>query len=64
MSDQVLRLAAGQNVSAPPGPWDVRLQSRPGCEVDLCALLVGEDGKVADDDDFVFYNAVLRARRL
>jgi stress response protein SCP2 len=57
MSEQVLSLAAGQNVAAPSGPWDVRLRVRSGFDVDLCALLVGEDGKVAGDDDFVFYNA-------
>ncbi len=57
MPAEVLVLSAGQNVAAPPGPWDVRLRTRPGVEVDLCALLVGADGKVATDDDFVFYNA-------
>ncbi|QJY47926.1 DUF4041 domain-containing protein [Pseudonocardia broussonetiae] len=55
MSEQVL--AAGQNVVAPSGLWDVGLNVRSGLDVDLCALLVGEDGKVAGDDDLVFYNA-------
>ena len=44
-------------MSAPPGPWQIGIRARPGSDVDLCALLVGEDGKVAGDDDFVFYNA-------
>lgn len=57
MPDDVLALAAGQNVAAPPGPWSVAVRARSGADVDLCALLVGEDGKVAGDDDFVFYNA-------
>ena len=61
MSDRVFSLSAGQNASAPSGPWDVGLRVRPGLEVDLCALLVGKDGKVAGDDDFVFYNAPCHA---
>lgn len=55
MSDQTL--VAGQNVPAPVGPLIVALGARSGAEIDLCALLVGEDGKVTGDDDFVFYNA-------
>jgi hypothetical protein len=57
MSDQLFSLSAGQNASAPSGPWDVVLRVRPSLDIDVCALLVGEDGKVAGDDDFVFYNA-------
>ena len=57
MADQALSLVAGQNVPAPVGPWTVAVGARSGVEIDLCALLVGEDGKVAGDDDFVFYNA-------
>jgi stress response protein SCP2 len=61
MSDQLFSLSAGQNASAPSGPWDVGLQVWPGLGIDVCALLVGEDGKVAGDDDFVFYNAPCHA---
>ena len=57
MPDDTLSLTAGQNLSAPPGPWSVAVRTQTGIDVDLCALLVGEDGKVASDDDFVFYNA-------
>lgn len=57
MPDDVLSLAEGQNVPAPLGPWGVAVRARTGIDVDLCALLVGDDGKVASDDDFVFYNA-------
>lgn len=57
MSENALPLTAGQNVPAPPGPWNVVVRAGPGVDVDLCALLVGEGGKVASDDDFVFYNA-------
>ncbi len=57
MPDQLLPLVAGQNTPAPPGPWNVTSSARPGVGVDLCALLVSEDGKVVGDEDFVFYNA-------
>ncbi len=56
MSVQSLSMAMGQNAPAPPGVLVVRLGHPAHITVDLCALLIGEDGKVADESDFVFYN--------
>ena len=57
MSSQVVRLTAGQNVPAPGGVLDVGVRHGLGVSLDVCALLLRADGKVADDSDFVFYNA-------
>jgi stress response protein SCP2 len=46
-------LVAGANMTLPAGALTVRL---PG-PYDLCAVVLGADGRVAGDADFVFYNA-------
>lgn len=57
MPAQVMRLTAGQNWLSPGGTLKVAVRSASGASLDLCALLLRADGKVADDSDFVFYNA-------
>lgn len=39
----------------------VELNWKSGADLDVCAFLVGEDGLISDDADFVFYNSRLRA---
>lgn len=51
--DQVMVLAPGQNAPCPDGPLVVRLTPR----LDLSALVLGSDGTVRSEPDFVFYNA-------
>ncbi|MFC8827711.1 CAP domain-containing protein [Streptomyces sp. NPDC057137] len=48
----MLDLISGGNVSLPGGTLAIRV---PG-PFDLSVLITGEDGKVSDDGDFVFYN--------
>ncbi|WP_462186179.1 MULTISPECIES: CAP domain-containing protein [unclassified Frankia] len=45
-------LVPGANGPLPPGPVSVRLAG----PFDVCALVTGANGKVAADNDFVFYN--------
>lgn len=39
----------------------VELNWKSGADLDVCAFLVGEDGLIGDDADFVFYNSRRRA---
>lgn len=48
-----MELVAGANIPLPDATVSVRL----GGAVDLSALVLGGDGKVGGDTDFVFYNA-------
>ncbi|WP_460865182.1 TerD family protein [Rhodococcus aerolatus] len=54
-------LAPGAVVSLEPGdltaPLTLSVTAQSGAEVDLCALLLGADGRVRGDADLVFYNA-------
>lgn len=52
---QEKQLSAGENVACPEGVLAVSVQS--SADVDLCVLVLGQDGKVAEERDFVFYNA-------
>ena len=47
-----MELAAGANMALPAGALTVKL---PG-PYDLCAVVLGADGRVGGDADFVFYN--------
>lgn len=49
-------LVAGQNVASPERVTVV-VSARGAPVFDLCALLLGPDGKVTDDTDLVFFNA-------
>ncbi|MFE2536282.1 TerD family protein [Streptomyces sp. NPDC059371] len=55
---QTLHLVAGQNILLPAHAVQDLLISftAAGTPADLTLLLTGPDGKVASDDDFVFYN--------
>ncbi|NUS55859.1 MAG: hypothetical protein HOV66_13535 [Streptomycetaceae bacterium] len=55
----MLTLGAGANTPVPMGTFEttVTWDACPGSPaVDVCALLLGPDGKVRSDADFVFYN--------
>jgi stress response protein SCP2 len=52
-----VELVAGQNVAVSDATIDVRLHPHARADVDLVALLLGGNGQVATDTDFVFYNA-------
>lgn len=59
MPNQPRILPAGANTVVPTGVLDVTVTftPRPGTPApDLCALLLGTDGRVRSDADFVFYN--------
>lgn len=45
-------LVAGANTVLPDGPWTLCVTG----PYDVCALVLGADGRVAGDVDFVFYN--------
>jgi stress response protein SCP2 len=47
-------LSKGGNAPLPTKPCRVTLTSRVG--IDVCAVLLSQDGKVRSDDDLVFYN--------
>lgn len=49
-------LQAGQNVALPDSQLDVELVAGTGHDADLSVLLLGTDGRVASDQDFVFFN--------
>lgn len=52
-------LSKGANIAVPAGRVLASLSWTPGPgvpDVDASALLLGDDGRVASDDDFVFYN--------
>ena len=51
-------LRRGANAPVPSGVSRVRIvfDSAAGPDIDACALLLTESGKVRDDSDFVFYN--------
>ncbi|WP_104526016.1 TerD family protein [Blastococcus atacamensis] len=54
-------LAKGQNAPLPPEALRVRVvvtwdQAAEDVDVDVSALLLGDDGRVRSDEDFVFYN--------
>ncbi|MFJ4011726.1 TerD family protein [Streptomyces sp. NPDC090026] len=50
-----IRLAKGANAPLPAGPCRVHLASA-GAEIDVCAVLLGPDGRVRGDEDLVFFN--------
>ncbi|MFJ3876714.1 TerD family protein [Streptomyces sp. NPDC090077] len=50
-----IRLAKGANAPLPAPSCRVRLASS-GAEIDVCAVLLGSDGRVRGDDDLVFFN--------
>jgi hypothetical protein len=54
-----VELRKGQNATLPPEVTRLRLVvtwEQGGQDVDASALLLGEDGRVRSDEDFVFYN--------
>lgn len=54
---ETARLRAGQNVTLDGAEMAVRVRWRPGGpDLDVSALLLGDDGHVRSDADFVFYN--------
>ncbi|MEU8773576.1 TerD family protein [Streptomyces sp. NPDC048606] len=50
-----IRLAKGANAPLPASSCRVRLAA-PGAEIDVCAVLLGADGRVRADHDLVFFN--------
>ncbi|MFE0605766.1 TerD family protein [Streptomyces sp. NPDC058892] len=50
-----IRLAKGANAPLPAPSCRVQLVS-PGAEIDVCAVLLGADGRVRGDHDLVFFN--------
>ena len=59
----MLSLAKGENATLTAASVQFRVAA--GCPVDVCALLLGSDGRVRSDDDFVFYHhAVAEGLRL
>jgi len=51
-----VQLVRGGNTPLTGNKVDATIVWRTDRRVDVCALLVASDGKVRDDDDFVFYN--------
>lgn len=55
-SDEATELRSGQNVEVPDSLLEVELMAGTGHDADLSVLLLAADGRVASDEDFVFFN--------
>lgn len=53
---EVIELRSGQNVELPDSLLDVALIPGTGHDADLSVLLLAADGRVASDEDMVFFN--------
>jgi tellurium resistance protein TerD len=38
--------------------WDIRVTNGPSYDLDACAFMLGANGKVRSDEDFIFYNCL------